>query len=166
MENTYPPTDTTEHVLDDIEYTYLQARGSLRFTNWIVDRLVFFGLWRLLLYFFTYPLARFLVAHRIESRGLFLLFFFCLAILVFVAYFTVFEAATGGKTPGKFITRTRAVTADGFRITVRTALLRSLCRVIPLEAFSALGNPSYPWHDRLTKTLVVDEKLTQLPPWD
>ncbi|HLZ89553.1 MAG TPA: RDD family protein [Puia sp.] len=69
------------------------------------------------------------------------------------------------QTPGKFITRTRAVNADGTRIAIQTALLCSLCRLIPFNAFSALGDPSYPWHDRLSRTLVIDEKVTQLPPW-
>jgi hypothetical protein len=37
-------------------------------------------------------------------------------------------------------------------------------RLVPFEQFSALGSPSYPWHDRWTKTIVIDEKLTTLPP--
>ena len=46
----------------------------------------------------------------------------------------------------------------------RIAFLRSLCRLVPFEPFSALKKPSYPWHDRWTRTLVIVEKLSNLPP--
>ena len=58
---------------------------------------------------------------------------------------------------------TRAVNEDGTRITFKTALLRSLSRLVPFEAFSALGaNPPYPWHDRWTGTYVIDETQSRL----
>jgi uncharacterized RDD family membrane protein YckC len=155
-----------ENLLDDIEYRYQQARSGVRFSNFLIDRLILFGLWRLLLYFVAYPFILFLYSMHVNNRYVIFLLFYALGALVFLLYCTLFESATGGKTPGKFITRTRAVNSDGTRITVKTAFLRSLCRLIPFEAFSALGNPSYPWHDRFSKTLVVDEKLTQLPPWE
>jgi hypothetical protein len=46
----------------------------------------------------------------------------------------------------------------------RIAFLRSLSRLVPFEPFSALKKPSYPWHDRWTRTLVIVEKLSNLPP--
>jgi len=76
--------------------------------------------------------------------------------------------ASGGKrfikTLGKVFTNTRAINDDGSRISPKTAFLRCFSRFVPFEAFSALGNPSYPWHDRWTHTMVIDEKLTTLPP--
>jgi uncharacterized RDD family membrane protein YckC len=58
-----------------------------------------------------------------------------------------------GYTLGKFITGTRAIRDDDDELTFKDALLRSLCRIVPLEVFSALAG--FPWHDRWTKTKVV-----------
>lgn len=70
------------------------------------------------------------------------------------------EAFFKGKSFGKLITRTRAVNLDGSAMTIRTAMLRALSRSVPLEAFSALGSPCNPWHDKWTKTMVMDEKTS------
>jgi len=70
-----------------------------------------------------------------------------------VSYFTFMEGATGGKSIGKIITRSKAVKEDGTSITWNDALLRSLSRIVPFEPFSAFGGQ--PWHDRWTNTKVV-----------
>ncbi|HXB09635.1 MAG TPA: RDD family protein [Puia sp.] len=154
------------NILDDIEYRYQQPSASVRFCNFLVDRGVLYGLWRLLLNYFGYPIGVFVYSIAGTEKWAIFLVSYALAVSFHLVYYTVFEAATGGKTLGKFITRTRAVNADGTRLTIQTALLRNLCRLIPFEPFSAFGKPSYPWHDSLSKTLVVDETLSQLPPWD
>ena len=60
------------------------------------------------------------------------------------------------KTPAKFITRTRVVAEDGARLTAKRVALRSLCRLVPFEPLSALGDGASPlWHDRWSKTNVV-----------
>jgi uncharacterized RDD family membrane protein YckC len=80
-----------------------------------------------------------------------------------MALMTAVEYFTHGKTLGKLFTRTRAVNDDGTRLTPKTAFLRSICRIIPFEAFSALGSPCYPWHDKLSKTYVIDDRTSSLP---
>lgn len=163
-DNQSPPT--SEHLLDDIEYHYVQASANVRFVNWFVDRLILWGLWQLGVTHFAYPIGMFVYSVAGGDKIMIYLVSYLLACIFHVIWYTIFEAATGGKTIGKLITRTRAVTANGARMELRTALIRSLCRLIPFEAFSAFGKPSYPWHDRLSKTLVVDETRTQLPPWN
>jgi len=74
-------------------------------------------------------------------------------ILIIVAYYTLFEFFAKGRTLGKMATGTVAVKEDGSRLTFKDALLRTLCRFIPFEVFSAFGYR--PWHDSLTKTLVI-----------
>ena len=74
------------------------------------------------------------------------------------------EALTGGRSLGKLITGTRAVNADGSAISMQTAFWRGLCRAVPFEAFSALGSPSYPWHDKWTNTYVIDLRQSVLNP--
>lgn len=73
---------------------------------------------------------------------------------VLVGYYTVMEGVFG-VTIGKLITRTKVVTEDGSKPGFGMALGRSLCRMIPFEAFSFLGRESRGWHDSITKSYVV-----------
>jgi uncharacterized RDD family membrane protein YckC len=66
------------------------------------------------------------------------------------------EGSAKGKTLGKLITGTRALKMDGGNLTWKVAFMRSLCRIVPFEAFSAFGGN--PWHDRWTDTIVVKER--------
>jgi uncharacterized RDD family membrane protein YckC len=81
---------------------------------------------------------------------------FLVGTTISVLYYGVLEALWG-RTPGKLITGTRAVNADGTRLTVGRAMGRSLCRLIPFDAFSFLGGAGRPrgWHDRIPGTKVV-----------
>lgn len=72
------------------------------------------------------------------------------------------EAVSGGKSIGKLITGTKAINLDGSEINFAKAFTRNMIRAIPFNAISALGNPCDPWHDRLSKTMVVDEKKLAL----
>jgi uncharacterized RDD family membrane protein YckC len=67
------------------------------------------------------------------------------------------ELLLGGKSVGKMLTKTAVTKLDGTKPDSKDILLRSLCRLIPFEALSALGTPCNPWHDRLSNTVVVDE---------
>ena len=69
-------------------------------------------------------------------------------------YYLIFEGVTRGRTLGKIMTDTTAITQDGTPFTFTHAFARTLCRFIPFEPLSALI--SYlPWHDSITKTAVV-----------
>jgi len=164
MENTPGTPPASEHLLDDLDYHYVQPSSGVRFSNFLIDRLFLYGVWRLLLYFFAYPIGLFVYSAAGGQKWAIYVLSYGMALAFYTLYYTIAEGVTGGKTLGKLITRTRAVTADGTRMNLKAALIRSLCRLIPFEAFSAFGQPSYPWHDRLSKTLVIDEKQTQLPP--
>ena len=75
-----------------------------------------------------------------------------------VIYYSLLESILNGKSIGKFLTGTRAVQIDGQPLTANKALIRSLCRIVPFEAFSFLGNDASGWHDKWSDTLVIDEK--------
>jgi uncharacterized RDD family membrane protein YckC len=76
------------------------------------------------------------------------------SIPVAFLYYFIFESATHGRTLGKIITDSIAITQDGTPFTAKHALTRTLCRFIPFEMVSALF--SYlPWHDSISKTAVV-----------
>jgi len=79
------------------------------------------------------------------------------AIMILI-YYPLTEGLLKGKSLGKYITRTRAVRQDGTEITMKDVFLRSLSRLVPFEHFSFLGNTDRGWHDKWTKTRVVNEK--------
>jgi len=161
MEPTEQNPTYNENLLDDMSVDLTQASSGTRFANLLIDRLILYVLWR----FILGPLA----VNVIVSLGLYtddrigLFFELYLFALVFdLLIIAIQEATMGGKTFGKLITRTRAVNENGTPINFRTALMRSLSRAVPFEPFSALGAPCYPWHDRWTRTLVIDEKTSRV----
>jgi uncharacterized RDD family membrane protein YckC len=79
--------------------------------------------------------------------------FYLLGIILPVVYYTVLES-DNGRTVGKYITKTKVVMETGKKPDFKTILIRSLCRCIPLEQFSFLGDEGL--HDRLSKTSVID----------
>ena len=83
---------------------------------------------------------------------------FLIGIIVILSYYTLSEYYFKGKTLGKLITKTRAVTEENKRLDFRAAFVRSLCRLIPFEAFSFLGEESVGWHDSIPKTRVIEDK--------
>lgn len=89
----------------------------------------------------------------VESAGMLQFYLLFAWILIVIAYYTVFEYFAKGRTLGKMATGTVAVRADGSNLTFKDAFLRTLCRFIPFEIFSAFGYR--PWHDSLTNTLVI-----------
>ncbi len=81
-----------------------------------------------------------------------------ITLLLYGLFMGTIEAITKGRSLGKLITKTKAVNEDGTSISVSTAFTRGLSRAVPFNSFSALGNPPHPWHDKWTKTYVIDIK--------
>lgn len=79
-----------------------------------------------------------------------------IGIVFWLAYYIFFETLFQ-KTPGKFVSRSRVVTATGVRPSFVVILLRTLCRMIPLESISFLSWYPVGWHDKLSGTVVIDE---------
>jgi len=71
-----------------------------------------------------------------------------------MCYYTFFESLFG-RTPAKYITHTLVVDNQGNKPSFNTILLRSLCRHIPFNALSFLGDSGTGWHDKLSKTRVI-----------
>jgi uncharacterized RDD family membrane protein YckC len=83
-----------------------------------------------------------------------------LTILIYVTYYSVFEYFFG-KTPAKFITRTKVVTLDGDKPSFSHILKRSLIRLIPIEWISFFGHYPIGWHDKWSGTQVVDSNTNR-----
>src|SRR5690606_23138127 len=139
-----------EEILQFEEY-YVPASKGKRFINLLIDLIafyIFFFILGIILAIVYPPIINYLdneeVGFQILDR--------IISLLLFVLFIAGQEIIFKGKTFGKFVTKTRAVNIDGTRITNRTAFLRGFSRMVPFEAFSALGDPSNPWHDKWTNT--------------
>lgn len=161
MTNANPKPEA--NILDDVEYTFTQASAAKRFANYLIDRVAIYLVWNFALYKANVALLTVIYEYT-HSTELLYAFSYLITITFFVFILAVLESVTGGKTLGKYLTGTRAVNQNGSRITPKTAILRCLCRLVPFDIFSALGNPCFPWHDRWSKTFVIDEGRTSLPP--
>nr|WP_321221542.1 RDD family protein [uncultured Psychroserpens sp.] len=80
---------------------------------------------------------------------------FIFGYIILLIYYTTIETLTG-RSLGKYITKTKVVLYDGSKPTFNEILVRSLCRLIPFEHFSFLGEEGKGWHDSISKTYVVD----------
>lgn len=108
---------------------------------------------------FTYALL-FLIGVMLAAAGINYLETmneYVLGFLVTCLYYIVFES-TSGKTPAKWITRTRVVTIDGSRPSFINIVGRTLCRFIPFDGFSYLFTDGIGWHDTISHTRVIRER--------
>jgi uncharacterized RDD family membrane protein YckC len=142
----------THLLADEFESQKSPAGAGKRFANYIIDLIacyIFSALMGVVV-FVTGIIT-------VNDSGAQFTFLFLNILSFFLAWFAM-EAIFKGKSLGKLITKTRAVNeADGSKITVRTAFLRSLCRLVPFEPLSGLGSPTFPWHDKWTGTVVVED---------
>jgi uncharacterized RDD family membrane protein YckC len=128
------------------------ATTGKRFANFIIDSI----LYEIGMLVLINPLVRLLFGNLLYKNfwGGFLF-----ALLMQFIYYFAFEA-TLQKTPGKFITRTKVVMADGSKPDNATIAKRTLIRLVPFEAISMYTgketeNKGTWWHDRWASTRVV-----------
>lgn len=162
MDTTYPNPETNDNILDEVQYNLIQANSGRRFFNYVIDRVCIYLVWRYLLFKVNvWILTQFY--YYTESRTALYIMGYLMYVLFFVLVESTLETLCHGKTIGKWITGTRVVNQDGTPVDGKTAFLRGLFRLVPFDAFSALGSPAFPWHDRWTKTYVIDERESSLP---
>ena len=132
---------------------------GLRFLNYIIDVIAFYAISFLVGILFAAVVATGLnnYTDRVPDYARYMQLYLLLGwILILVAYYTLFEFFAKGRTVGKMVTGTVAVREDGSNLTFKDAFLRTLCRFIPFEPFSAFGYR--PWHDTLTRTMVIKKR--------
>lgn len=151
-----------EHLFEDPSYQLVHASHGKRLANYLID-IIFFTILAVIvnMVILLNDPEKLAAAQRREPEYNLLENLVVLGIMVL--YWFAMEALFKGKTLGKLITGTRAVNQDGSNLTPRTAFIRGLCRAVPFEAFSALGDPCYPWHDRWSKSYVIDERKSNRP---
>jgi uncharacterized RDD family membrane protein YckC len=138
-------------------FEYIEATTTQRFLNYLIDNLLmqFFISWAT-----RYLLVNVLAAFSLDTAYALLveksklMTGLLIGSLNFLFYYTICEAVFRGYTVGKFATGTKAIREDGNELTFKDALVRSLCRLVPLEAVSIwLGYGL--WHDVWSKTRVI-----------
>ena len=136
---------------------YERSSAGKRLANYLIDLFLFY----ILLFVLGFVLALLSPSFRgiliNESSGFGLLDRF-ITLLLYAVYMSAVEALFHGKSLGKLITKTKAVNLDGSQITTATAFERGFSRAVPFCVFSAFGNPSNPWQDRWTNTMVINER--------
>jgi uncharacterized RDD family membrane protein YckC len=155
------PEETSNNILDEgiIGFQFEYASTGQRFLNYLIDNILMnFGISYItapaigVLIQFAFPS---LLTGVVEGQVSWALFTITLMIGYsnYLLYYTLCEKLFKGYTLGKLITGTRAIREDGDELTVKNAVLRSLSRLVPFEAFS--GFRIRPWHDEWTNTMVV-----------
>lgn len=149
-----------DEILDSqsIEREYKIASKGKRLANHILDMLFYYFLAIVIGVLFALLLGltenEQMLNDEMQTSGLLDMLIGCVIIL---GYYTASEYFFNGKTFGKLITKTRAVTHDDRKMDFGTTIKRSLCRLIPFEQFSFLGDDSSGWHDKYSNTKVIED---------
>jgi len=150
---------TNPDLLQEFEHTadLTPVSPGLRFVNYLIDLIAFYALAFIvgMLYAVIVTPNDYSGQVSDESGTLQLLMLFAW-ILIMGGYYTLFEFFAKGRTLGKMATGTVAVREDGSNLSFKDALLRTLCRFIPFEPFTAFGYR--PWHDSMTRTFVIKKR--------
>jgi len=123
------------------------ASATRRFWTFVVDQIaIWIGLLTLQI---AYGVAY--GTHALEALNGIKWWGICIAF--YVSYYVSFEVISG-RTLGKVLTGTRVVTTSGLALSIPTALVRTLCRLLPFEPMSFSLAETW-WHDSLSRTRVV-----------
>lgn len=133
------------------------SKGN-RLANFIIDRIVFYGLFYgisiclgIILVLFGVDVES--ITYKLETINPVL--DYLITGFVFTIFYFLAELLLKGRTVGKYITKTVVVDIDGNTPKAAAVLYRSLSRLIPFEAFTFLAQERG-LHDKLSKTYVVD----------
>jgi len=120
-----------------------------RLINWIYD-IFFFILIIAALYMINFP-----IIYIITNAWWWLL-------IAMALYFVVIEVIMIGKSIGKYFTHTRVVTEYGYKPELSVYFIRAIGRMIPISAASLFSDKKRTFYDIISKTYVIDEKLSSL----
>lgn len=146
--------------MNSIKYTVtpdVLASKGIRFANFVIDYIVqiVFGI--------AFGVVLGIISALTGSYGLYDLVIetegrladYIFGTIILIIYYIIIETFTA-RSIGKYITKTKVVLYDGSKPTFNEILVRTLCRVIPFEALSFLGEDGKGWHDSISKTYIVD----------
>ena len=130
---------------------FVTASIAQRWLHPVVDRLVTLVLFSPIIDFFmNLNIKNFTNAAILPATILFSILF----------YYLLYETVLG-ITPAKLITQTRVVGYNDKKPSFKTIFIRTICRLVPFEAFSFFAEDG--WHDKWSQTVVVKEQDISLP---
>lgn len=141
----------------ELDLEYCRVGSGKRLANYIIDMIAFY-----MMIFFLSLIIELVFPGSVSEWDIDGITDRIITIILYGLVMFVIEAAFQGKSLGKLITRTRAVNINGKAPSFSQLLKRNFVRAVPFNAFSALGSPCVPWHDRWSDTYVVDEKVLAL----
>lgn len=144
-------------ITDDINLEYCRASSGQRLANYFIDLVAFY-----IILFFIGIIVGILFPNSFDEMEINPLVDRLLSLLLYGLVMFGIETCFQGKSLGKLITGTRAITRNGETISFEKSLIRNFVRAIPFNGLSGLGTPCNPWHDQWSGTLVVDEKKLDL----
>jgi len=153
-----PYRSPTTEIIDSPLVGAVESASKLRrFLNWLIDKLVVYGLIAAAL-----VVALLFGGEVVEQwlDGMDTITDYAISYSAFLVYYILMEGLFGF-TVGKLITGTRVVDAQGRRLDFRRGFLRSPCRMIPFDAVSLFlsdDDVRRAWHDSITRTYVVRRK--------
>jgi len=132
------------------------AKTSKRFVNYIIDSIAISILYFLLLYVLGIIFIKINPEILNSLLNDYQYLNDLLIIFVMLGYYFLFESFNG-RTIGKYITKTTVVDKEGGKPVVKMIFIRTICRLIPFEPLSYLGEGNLGWHDTLSKTTTIDK---------
>lgn len=123
------------------------AEKKIRFMNFLIDKFFLWILWIVNLFLFQDTIDSILG----DNSGLMNILY----VIGFYLLYYIFLESIFGRTIGKFITGTKVIGFDEKKPTFGRIVIRSLCRIIPLDAVSFLFSEDG-WHDSISKTYVIN----------
>lgn len=141
-----------EQVEIEIKRKINTIQGGARFGHYLVDLVVLIGIMLVLTFLGVIEPAR---TVTYGNGGVSFRYFFDLTSLMLTFGYYLISELTMGRTIGKFVTNSYVIDEYAKKPEFSVLLIRTLCRLIPFEGFSCLGERG--WHDTLSKTYVVSK---------
>jgi uncharacterized RDD family membrane protein YckC len=145
---------------------YLQIIDRHRATKWarlgsiVIDRIVFN------MFFFAFAIIGGLIDGILgiyyftklfdQLEGIGRLADIVMTNIIFFIYIFLLEYFTKGRSIGKFVMGSKVIMTDGTEPKVRDYLIRNICRLVPFDGLSFLGENG--WHDSWSDTRVISIK--------
>jgi uncharacterized RDD family membrane protein YckC len=133
----------------------LLATHGQRFLNFVIDLVIQYIIWvcvGMTIVIIADITGSYALSNWIESLSLTGKVFSALVIVILYYGFTDMYFS---RSLAKFFTKTVVVMEDGSKPDKKTIIIRTLCRLIPLDPFSFLGSSPRGWHDSISHTFVV-----------
>lgn len=137
-----------------------EVEKKLRITNYILD-LIFVNIFSFIIGFIIGSMLVIINPDFIYMEDEMSFLDLIIGIISLFLYYLLTEGLMG-RSIAKFITGTKVVDMDDNPPKLGTIAIRTLCRMIPSEAFSFLGQEARGWHDSISKTKVISAKHEQL----